>query len=390
MKTKINCKTKVYLLIVLIISMLALLSGCATPAEKDIADSDTVSNKMTCQEVVKALGYSYPEMDSDATYRVLTTCEEDDDRRYDITFVVSTIEGSCDWKIKDVEYAGIKTDSAEKLNFLGNINYWIREVKSVEFVFNGGLYDIADNSIDIKKTLEETTKGNAAGQISFGSEQLYKLRDKGCVNLHNTINFKGYADYVIGKNFRYTIEDSPNDFIINIYNDGTFRYIEGAISSSFIEGKWTISDNILTLAEKNRTNRFRIDKDMLAWISDGSDNFMYTKVNNEDQFVADVERCVMVDGVLYYDTYKKSSVDNLKDTPDGKIESECPAGYIPCGNNQGNFGKGYGYQYGLIDGTIDVCINNNDWHVFATKDVKEIYPNLSQNIETFYSMKLSN
>ena len=197
MKLKINCKTKFYLLIVLIVSMLALLSGCATPAEKDIADSDTVSNKMTCQEVVKALGYSYPEMDSDATYRVLTTCEEDDDRRNDITFVVSTIEGSCDWKIKDVEYAGIKTDSAEKLNFLGNINYWIREVKSVEFVFNGGLYDIADNSIDIKKTLEETTKGNAAGQISFGSEQLYKLRDKGCVNLHNTINFKGYADYVM-------------------------------------------------------------------------------------------------------------------------------------------------------------------------------------------------
>ena len=291
MKAKINCKTKVYLLIVLFVSMLTLLSGCATPAEKDTADSNTVSNKMTCEEVVKALGYSYPEMDSDATYRVLTTCEEDDNRRYDITFVVSTIEGSCDWKIKDVEYAGIKTDSAEKLNFLGNINYWIREVKSVEFVFNGGLYDIADNSIDIKKTLEKTTKGNAAGQISFGSEQLYKLRDKGCVNLHNTINFKGYADYVIGKNFRYTIEDSPNDFIINIYNDGTFRYIEGAISSSFIEGKWTISDNILTLAEKNRTNRFRIDKDMLAWISDGSDNFMYTKVNNEDQFVADVERC---------------------------------------------------------------------------------------------------
>lgn len=377
MKAKINCKTKVYLLIVLFVSMLTLLSGCATPAEKDTADSDTVSNKMTCEEVVKALGYSYPEMDSDATYRVLTTCEEDDNRRYDITFVVSTIEGSCDWKIKDVEYAGIKTDSAEKLNFLGGISYWIREVKSVEFVFNGGLYDIADNSIDIKKTLEETTKGTTAGNISFDSPQLYKLRDKGCVNLHKTINFKGCADYVIGKNFRYTIEDSQSDFIINIYGDGTFRYIEGDISISFTDGKWTIADNILTLTEKNRINRFRIDNDKLSWIADVSDNFMYIKLNDREQFAADVERCVMFDGVLYYDTGYKRSVANLKDTPDGKIESECHAGYIPCGNNQGNFGKGYGYQYGLLDGTIDVCINNNVWHVFATKDLKEIYPNIS-------------
>ena len=113
---------------------------------------------------------------------------------------------------------------------------------------------------------------------------------------------------MIGKNFRYTIEDSQSDFIINIYGDGTFRYIEGDISSSFTDGKWTIADNILTLTEKNRINRFRIDNDKLSWIADGSDNFMYIKLNDGEQFAADVERCVMVDGVLYYDTGYKSSV----------------------------------------------------------------------------------
>lgn len=73
---------------------------------------------------------------------------------------------------------------------------------------------------------------------------------------------------------------------------------------------------------------------------------------------------VMVNGELYIDTGNIS--DALRcGVMDGEIKSEVEGTEKPTQNDQSNFGKGYGYQYGQ-EGTIEVCIDGN-WKVFATQ-----------------------
>ena len=73
---------------------------------------------------------------------------------------------------------------------------------------------------------------------------------------------------------------------------------------------------------------------------------------------------VMVDGVLYADTGRPSSVTARCGTMDGEITSTVEAGQVPSRDDQSNFGTGYGYQLGFEEGTIEVCIGQ-DWVVFA-------------------------
>ena len=78
----------------------------------------------------------------------------------------------------------------------------------------------------------------------------------------------------------------------------------------------------------------------------------------------------MVDGVLYYDAGRLSTVSARCGNMDGEITSAVDCSEIPTENNQSNFGTGYGYQIGPREGTIEVCIDGN-WNVFATKEVRE-------------------
>ena len=42
----------------------------------------------------------------------------------------------------------------------------------------------------------------------------------------------------------------------------------------------------------------------------------------------------------------------------------------PIKDNQSNFGKDIGYQYGTTEGTIEIY-QNEKWRIFATEDVRE-------------------
>ena len=75
-------------------------------------------------------------------------------------------------------------------------------------------------------------------------------------------------------------------------------------------------------------------------------------------------RMVMVDGVLYADTGRPSSVTARCGTMDGEITSTVEAGQVPSQDNQSNFGADYGYQFGFEEGTIEVYIGQ-EWVVFA-------------------------
>ena len=74
---------------------------------------------------------------------------------------------------------------------------------------------------------------------------------------------------------------------------------------------------------------------------------------------------VMVDGKLYYDTGKESSIDGRCAMMDGEISSSVDGSEIPTEDDQSYFGTGYGYQYGADD-TIELLINEK-WIVFEAR-----------------------
>lgn len=71
---------------------------------------------------------------------------------------------------------------------------------------------------------------------------------------------------------------------------------------------------------------------------------------------------VMVDGKLYYDTGRESTLDGRCGTMDGEIKTTVDASQVPTEDNQSNFGSGYGYQY-MTESTIEVYLNDK-WMVF--------------------------
>ena len=77
---------------------------------------------------------------------------------------------------------------------------------------------------------------------------------------------------------------------------------------------------------------------------------------------------VMVNGELYLDTGKESTVMARCGMMDGEITSQVPGNKEPTTDDQSNFGTGYGYQYGAIEGTIEIFMNDK-WWVFATEEV---------------------
>ena len=71
---------------------------------------------------------------------------------------------------------------------------------------------------------------------------------------------------------------------------------------------------------------------------------------------------VMVDGKLYYDTGKESTISGRCGVMDGEITSTVDGSEIPTKDNQSNFGTGFEYQYGA-DNTIEIFMNEK-WIVF--------------------------
>lgn len=65
---------------------------------------------------------------------------------------------------------------------------------------------------------------------------------------------------------------------------------------------------------------------------------------------------IRVDGKLYYDTGKESTVTDRCGNMDGEITATVDGTEIRIEDNQSNFGSGFGYQYGEDD-TIEVYMN---------------------------------
>lgn len=78
---------------------------------------------------------------------------------------------------------------------------------------------------------------------------------------------------------------------------------------------------------------------------------------------------VMIDGKLYLDTGQESTAEGRCGVMDGEIISEVDGSEEPTEDNQSNFGTGYEYQYGSMEGTVEIYMNGK-WWIFATKEAR--------------------
>ena len=75
---------------------------------------------------------------------------------------------------------------------------------------------------------------------------------------------------------------------------------------------------------------------------------------------------VRVNGKLYCDTGRESTVSGRCGNMDGEITSTVDGTEIPVEDNQSNFGSGFGYQYGTDDTTIEIYMSGK-WFIFEYK-----------------------
>ncbi len=99
------------------------------------------------------------------------------------------------------------------------------------------------------------------------------------------------AEDIAGYTFVYAGEGAGGDFEITLNSDGTFSYYEGLLSSYIGSGEWVLDGDILTLYEYPNlgygfVNRFRVMWGKLYFLTEGSDNFLYVKVQSGEQFKA--------------------------------------------------------------------------------------------------------
>lgn len=94
-----------------------------------------------------------------------------------------------------------------------------------------------------------------------------------------------------------------------------------------------------------------------------------TPIALQDEVRYDLPPAVMVDGVVY-------GIAGVEDVPlvgefipEGQITSSISYG-SPQENDQSNFGTGYDYRYGAMEGTLEVLIDGERC-LFATSEMKE-------------------
>ena len=96
---------------------------------------------------------------------------------------------------------------------------------------------------------------------------------------------------------------------------------------------------------------------------------IYSITITKEVVQTDLIPMVMVNGEIYYDSGKESNVIERTDHVDGNITSQVKQNEKPTQDDQSNFGIGYGYQYGSVPGTIEICIDGK-WWVFVSEEAK--------------------
>jgi len=134
------------------------------------------------------------------------------------------------------------------------------------------------------------------------------------------------AEDIAGKRYVYAGEGFASDFTLSLYADGTFQYYEGMLSSYIGMGAWTLNGDVLTIKDGsmgrlqpdgtweyyNRVNRFRVEKDRLVWLAEGSDNFLYVDVEDGEAFLVG-EPLLTEKNPIFAHTKARFSLEEIRD-----------------------------------------------------------------------------
>ena len=139
------------------------------------------------------------------------------------------------------------------------------------------------------------------------------------------------------------------------------------------------SYEIIYCAEAVKSGRLKLPEEKLDYFTAADiesywDNYQYEIVpvsenelpGQEETQEWDKIPMVMVDGKLYYDTGKESTISGRCGVMDGEITSTVDGSEIPTKDNQSIFGTGFEYQYGA-DNTIEIFMNEK-WIVFEQRE----------------------
>ncbi len=107
--------------------------------------------------------------------------------------------------------------------------------------------------------------------------------------IHLFYNSGDNRDDIAGKTYLYDGEGFGGSFTITLYEDGTFTYYEGMLSSYIALGSWKQDGDIITLTDDGHggyglVNHFKFDSETLTFVEKGSDNFVYLKVKDGEKF----------------------------------------------------------------------------------------------------------
>lgn len=95
------------------------------------------------------------------------------------------------------------------------------------------------------------------------------------------------AEDMAGKVYTYEKEGFGGPFTISVYEDGSFSYYVGMLSSYIGMGDWSVEDGVLTLTDNtglSYVNRFQIGEDVLFFLAEGSTGTMYLDMEDGDRF----------------------------------------------------------------------------------------------------------
>lgn len=107
--------------------------------------------------------------------------------------------------------------------------------------------------------------------------------------IHLFYNSGDNRDDIAGKTYLYDGEGFGGSFTITLYEDGTFSYYEGMLSSYIALGSWKQDGDIITLTDDGHggyglVNHFKFDSETLTFVEKGSDNFVYLKIKDGEKF----------------------------------------------------------------------------------------------------------
>ena len=125
-------------------------------------------------------------------------------------------------------------------------------------------------------------------------EQSYQVDIK-ANNLDNIGSGSAYYDEyftpiedVVDKTYVYEYGGFGSPFTITIFNDGTFMYYVGMLSSYIGHGNWEYNNCVLILTDvldkPQFINKFYVKDNCLIYIAEGSTNFMYLTVSDGAKF----------------------------------------------------------------------------------------------------------